>query len=153
MLIKQRPLPVSLPSLNAVSPILQRIFSARGIISEAQLDKRLPALLPFTTLPDIEKATLRLEQALSSQQRILIIGDFDADGATSSALAVSALRTMGALHVDFLVPNRFEFGYGLTPAIVEVAKKWQPQLIITVDNGIASIEGVDAANEAGFVSQ
>ncbi len=150
MLIKQRPLPTILPSLPAISPVLQRIYAARGIVSEEQLDKRLQALLPFNTLSGIEEAVVRLEQAVRSQQRILIVGDFDADGATSSALAVAALRSMGALHVEFLVPNRFEFGYGLTPGIIEVAKKWQPHLIITVDNGIASIEGVDAANAAGI---
>ena len=150
MMIKRRTLPADLPVLPGFSPILQRIFAARGILSDTQLDKSLQALLPFNTLMDIDKAVIRLEQALLSQQRILVIGDFDADGATSSALAVSALRTMGALHVEFLVPNRFEFGYGLTPGIIEVAKKWQPNLIITVDNGIASLEGVDAANEAGI---
>lgn len=150
MLIKQRALPTTLPSLRDISHVLQRIFAARGIISEEQLDKRLQVLLPFSTLTDIDKAATRLEHALYAQQRILIIGDFDADGATSSALAIAALRAMGALHVEFLVPNRFEFGYGLSPAIVEVAKKWRPNLIITVDNGIASIEGVDAANEAGI---
>lgn len=150
MLIKQRTLPAILPPLHAKSVVLQRIYAARGIMSEEQLDKRLQALLPFNSLTNIEQAVTRLEQALRSQQRILIVGDFDADGATSSALAVAALRSMGALHVEFLVPNRFEFGYGLTPAIIEVAKKWHPQLIITVDNGIASIEGVDAANAAGI---
>lgn len=150
MLIKQRTLPTTLPCLYTTSPVLLRVFAARGIVSEEQLDKRLQALLPFTTLTDIDKAAVRLEHALSLQQRILIIGDFDADGATSSALAVAALRTMGAVHVEFLVPNRFEFGYGLSPAIVEVAKKWRPNLIITVDNGIASIEGVEAANAAGI---
>ncbi len=150
MLIKQRTLPAIRPSLDTMSPVLQRVFAARGIVADSQLDKRLQALLPFTTLTDIEKATTRLEQALRTQQRILIIGDFDADGATSTALAISALRAMGALHVEFLVPNRFEFGYGLTPAIVDVAKKRDPNLIITVDNGIASIDGVEAANEAGI---
>lgn len=152
MFIKQRTIPTTtlLPSLHATSPVLQRIYAARGIVSEEQLDKRLQALLPFNTLTGIEQAVVRLEQAFLSQQRILVVGDFDADGATSSALAVAALRSMGALHVEFLVPNRFEFGYGLTPAIVEVAKKWHPQLIITVDNGIASIEGVDAANAASI---
>lgn len=150
MLIKQRTLPTTLPSLPVTSPVLQRVYAARGIVSEEQLDKRLQALLPFNTLTGIDQAVARLEQALRDQQRILIVGDFDADGATSSALAVAALRSMGALHVEFLVPNRFEFGYGLTTAIIEVAKKWHPQLIITVDNGIASIEGVDAANAAGI---
>ncbi len=150
MKIQRRPMPETLPLLNDISPVLQRIFASRGITSASQLDKRLQALLPFNTLTDLDKAVVRLEQAIRSQQRILIIGDFDADGATSSALAVSALRTMGASHVEFLVPNRFEFGYGLTPGIIEVAKKWHPHLIITVDNGISSIEGVQAANDAGI---
>lgn len=131
-------------------PVLQRIFAARGITEEAQLDKRLQSLHPFHTLSDMDKAVARLEQALNGQEHILIIGDFDADGATSSALAVAALRSMGAQHVNFLVPNRFEFGYGLTPGIVEIAKTRHPHLIITVDNGIANIEGVALANEAGI---
>lgn len=144
--IKQRAYPEASPRLSNYPPILQRIYAARGINNEEQLDKRLQTLLPFNTLKDIDKACLRLEKALSEQQRMLIIGDFDADGATSTALAVSALKVMGAQYVEFLVPNRFEFGYGLTPGIVEVAKQWKPDLIITVDNGIASIDGVDAAN-------
>jgi single-stranded-DNA-specific exonuclease len=150
MHIVQRTLPETLPSFPSMPLVLQRIYAARGIVSREQLDKRLQALLPFNTLTDIDKAVVRLEQALKSQQRILIIGDFDADGATSSALAVAALRSLGASQVEFLVPNRFEYGYGLTPAIVDVAKKWHPQLIVTVDNGIASIDGVDAANAAGI---
>lgn len=150
MLIKQRQLPVTATNFPGLHPILQRIFSLRGVTDPQQLDKRLLSLLPFHDLKDMSKACERLELALQMQQRILIIGDFDADGATSSALAVSALRTFGAHHVEFLVPNRFEFGYGLTPAIVKVAHQWQPQLIITVDNGIASIEGVDEANALGI---
>ncbi len=150
MEIKQRELPSDLLSLSTFHPILQRIFAARGVLHADELDKRLQALLPFSSLSNIEAAAQRLYRALAAQERILVVGDFDADGATSSALAVSALRTLGALHVEYLVPNRFEFGYGLTPDIVEVAKKWSPQLIITVDNGIASIEGVEAANEAGI---
>ncbi|MFC3907681.1 single-stranded-DNA-specific exonuclease RecJ [Legionella dresdenensis] len=150
MQIKRRELPDNLPALGAVSPILQRIYAARGISEPAQIDKSLQTLLPFHQLTDIDKACVRLEQALVKQERILIIGDFDADGATSTALAISALKAMGATQVEFLVPNRFEFGYGLTPGIVEVARKWQPDLIITVDNGIASIEGVAAANSAGI---
>ena len=150
MLIKKRPIPNLLPNLSTINPILQRIFAARGIVTEEDLDKNLKSLLPFCSLTDIDKASKRLEQAIRNEERILIIGDFDADGATSSALAVSALRVFGAAQVDFLVPNRFEFGYGLTKAIVEVAKTMQPNLIITVDNGIASIEGVDTANEAGI---
>lgn len=149
MVIKRR----SIGEVNGLAhlhPVLQRIYSARGILDAAELNRDLQALLPFDTLCDIDKACMRLAQALAQQQRILVIGDFDADGATSTALAVSALRVMGAQHVRYLVPNRFEFGYGLTPAIVAVAQTHQPQLIITVDNGISSIEGVDAANAAGI---
>lgn len=149
MKIKHRAVPAQLPELNGLSPLLQRIYAARGITDVAQLDKRMQGLLPFVDLTDIDKACQRLELALQQQQRMLIIGDFDADGATSTAVAISALRAMGAQHVHYLVPNRFEFGYGLTPGIVGVAKQWRPDLIITVDNGIASIDGVDAANEAG----
>ena len=149
MLIKQRQT-MSLPLIPNIHPVLQRVYAARYIQNASQLDKKLNALLPFNTLTDIDKACIRLEKALREQQRILIIGDFDADGATSTALAISALRAMGALNVEFLVPNRFEFGYGLTPAIVEVAKQWHPNLIITVDNGIASIEGVETANASGI---
>lgn len=147
MLIKRRDLSNDKTALKSLPPLLQRIYAARGIVAENQLDLSLKALLPFYDLRDIEKACLRLEDALLKQERILIIGDFDADGATSTALAVSALRAMGAKDVEFLVPNRFEFGYGLTPGIIGVAKKWKPKLIITVDNGISSIEGVDAANQ------
>lgn len=150
MHIKRRQLPEHIPTLNTASEVLDRIYITRGIVHDAELDKRLHALLPFNTLMGIDAACVRLETAIRAQQRILVIGDFDADGATSSALAVSALRAMGALHVEFLVPNRFEFGYGLTPPIVDVAKRWDPDLIITVDNGIASIDGVDHANELGI---
>lgn len=150
MNIKPRLVPTIAHDLATLPPVLQRIYASRRVTSIQQLDKSLQALLPFHTLLDIDRATQRLEKALQLQQRILVIGDFDADGATSTALAVAALRSMGALHVDFLVPNRFEFGYGLTPAIVEVAKRKQPHLIITVDNGIASIDGVEAANAAGI---
>lgn len=150
MRIKQRDVPSSCSSLTGYPTVLQRIYASRGIKEPQQLDKSLQALLPFNSLIDIDKAAIRLEHALRTNERILIIGDFDADGATSTALAISALRTMGASQVEFLVPNRFDFGYGLTPGIIEVAKKWQPQLIITVDNGIANIDGVDAANAAGI---
>ncbi|HAT6977915.1 TPA: single-stranded-DNA-specific exonuclease RecJ [Legionella pneumophila] len=150
MLIKQRQQPEHTVNLPDVPDVLKRIYITRGISDESQLDKQLQTLLPFHSLKGINEACLRLESALRSEQRILIIGDFDADGATSTALAITALRAMGAKFVEYLVPNRFEFGYGLTPAIVEVASKWQPHLIITVDNGIASFEGVDAANKMGI---
>ncbi len=147
MRIKQRELPQELLNMPNIPEALKRIFAARGITDESQLDKQLQTLLPFHSLKGINAACLRLEQALRNQERILIIGDFDADGATSTALAVTALRAMGAAWVDYLVPNRFEFGYGLTPAIVKVAHQSNPHLIITVDNGIASFDGVETANE------
>ena len=139
--------PLNLPD---IPDVLKRIFATRGITDVSQLDKQLQTLLPFNTLKGIDEACLRLEKALRAQQRILIIGDFDADGATSTAVAITALRAMGAKYVEYLVPNRFEFGYGLTPQIVEVASKWKPDLIITVDNGIASFEGVETANQLGI---
>jgi single-stranded-DNA-specific exonuclease len=150
MVIKQRVVVKNVPEFAHLHQVLQRVYSSRGIVELQQLETNLAALLPYHTLKNIDKAALRLEQALREGQRILIIGDFDADGATSTALAVSALQCMGTHLVEFLVPNRFAFGYGLTPGIVEVAKKWRPHLIITVDNGIASIEGVEAANNAGI---
>jgi len=150
MQIKQRPLKTEQGHLNQFHPVLQRVYAGRGVISVSQLDLQLKTMLPFDTLKDIEKACSRIELAIKEQQRILIVGDFDADGATSSALAITALKSMGAQSVEYLVPNRFEFGYGLTPAIVDVALRWKPQLIITVDNGIANFDGVDAANHAGI---
>lgn len=150
MLIKQRQLTTNFINLPNVPNVLKRIYAARGITDGSQLDKQLQTLLPFNTLKGINEACLRLETALREQQRILIIGDFDADGATSTAVGITALRAMGAKFVEYLVPNRFEYGYGLTPAIVEVASKWQPHLIITVDNGIASFEGVETANQLGI---
>ncbi len=150
MRIKRRLEPAHPLHLPNTPDILNRIYATRGITEASQLDKQLQTLLPFTLLKGINEACARLELALRQQQRILVIGDFDADGATSTALAVTALQTMGAQFIDYLVPNRFEFGYGLTPQIVEVAHQWKPHLIITVDNGIASFEGVEKANELGI---
>ena len=150
MQIEQRPHFSEPSDLSEYPAILQRIYAARGVTHESQLDGRLQTLLPFNTLIDIDKACRRLEEALRYNQRIIVIGDFDADGATSTALAITALKSMGAKQVDFLVPNRFEFGYGLTPGIVQIAKKMEPKLIITVDNGISNFEGVNTANESGI---
>lgn len=147
MQIKRRQIETYDIDFPNVPEILKRIYLARGIVHPSELDKKLQALLPFNTLKGINEACLRLETAIRQQQRILIIGDFDADGATSTALAMTALRAMGAQYVEYLVPNRFEFGYGLTPGIVEVANQWKPDLIITVDNGIASFDGVYRANQ------
>jgi single-stranded-DNA-specific exonuclease len=131
-------------------PVLSSIYQARGIQSAEELNYALSGLLPFHQLHDIEKAASLIADAIERQQRILIVGDFDADGATSTALAIRALRQFGANEACYLVPNRFEYGYGLTPEIVEVARHMQPQLLITVDNGISSIAGVKAARDAGM---
>ena len=150
MHITRRKIPSSLPNLNVPHPILNAIYASRGINSNDALNIKINQLLPFDSLKDIDKAVERLITALSEQQHIMIIGDFDADGATSTALAVSALKTFGAQHVSYLVPNRFDYGYGLTPGIVELASRSNPDLIITVDNGISSFDGVDCANQAGI---
>lgn len=150
MRIETRPLPDRLPDLGDLPPLLTRLYAARGVRSAAELDKSLARLLPYQRLKGIEAAVELLLQAIDGRQRILIVGDFDADGATASALGVLGLRMLGAVSVDYLVPNRFEYGYGLTPEIVRVALGRQPELLITVDNGISSVEGVAAAKAAGL---
>jgi len=135
---------------ESLHPLLQRIYAARQIHTEAALDNTLSALHDFHAFSNMAKAVTLLTGCLERQQRILIVGDFDADGATSSALGVRALRKMGASQVDYLVPNRFEYGYGLTPEIVALAVQRKPDLIITVDNGISSLAGVQAARSAGI---
>jgi single-stranded-DNA-specific exonuclease len=137
-------LPPELPS------VIRRVLASRGIADLAQIDTSLRGLHPATALGGLEAAVDLIEYCLRHDEPILIIGDFDADGATSTALAVRALRAMGAATVDYLVPNRFEFGYGLTPEIVALAADRRPALIITVDNGVSSIEGVAAAQAAGI---
>ena len=150
MRIEPRPLPETLPFLGEMPTLLTRLYAARGVQSQAELDKRLARLIPYQQLKGIEAAVDLLVQALDQRQRILIVGDFDADGATASTVGLLGLRLLGAAHVDYLVPNRFEYGYGLTPEIVEVALTREPQLLITVDNGISSVEGVAAAKKAGL---
>jgi len=135
-----------------IHPLLARVYRGRGIDSMQQLDLGLAQLLPPTQLLNADRAATLLADALAVDQKILIVGDFDADGATSTALAICALRAFGAAHVDYLVPNRFDYGYGLTPEIVALAARDKPDLIITVDNGISSLEGVAAANELGITT-
>ena len=147
----QRPVNIDLPDqLSDLHPVLRRIYAARGIASTEDLDLGLARLHPVAGLKGIDRAAGILSAAVTNADSILIVGDFDADGATSCALAMRALNAMGAAKVDYLVPNRFEFGYGLTPEIVAIAQQQQPDLIITVDNGISSIEGVEKAREAGI---
>ena len=133
-----------------VPSLLQRIYAHRGLFADTDVDLALKNLLPASQLKGLESALDLLVEALEQRHKILIVGDFDADGATSSALSVLALRRLGAASVDYLVPNRFEYGYGLTPEIVAVAAQQSPDLIMTVDNGISSIDGVKAAKGAGI---
>ena len=130
--------------------LLDRLFAARGITEPAQLERGLSNLLSPADLPEIDQAAKRLADAVVEDQKILIVGDFDADGATSVALCLLALRAMGARQVDFLVPNRFDYGYGLSPEIVQLAAAMEPRVIVTVDNGVASVGGVALANELGI---
>jgi single-stranded-DNA-specific exonuclease len=131
------------------APVLRRLYAARGVANEEQLHYELKRLLQ-PQLKGMEAALTLLVAVLQAQQRILVIGDFDADGATSTALAVRCLRAMGHSKVEFLVPNRFEYGYGLTPEIVEVAALRHPDLLLTVDNGISSFQGVARAQALGM---
>src|SRR5262249_25692276 len=130
-------------ALTEVHPVLQRIYAARQVQSLQELERGLEHLLPYQTLLGIETATQLLADAVMKNQKILIVGDFDADGATSTAVAVRALRSFGAEHVHYLVPNRFLYGYGLTPELIETAQTFAPDMIITVDNGIANHAGVE----------
>ena len=150
MRIEQRPLPAILPDLGDIPPLLTRIYAARGVQNATELEKGLARLLPTHLLKGMDAAVQLLAHALEQRQRILIVGDFDADGATASCVGMLGLRMLGAAHVDYLVPNRFDYGYGLTPEIVTVALERQPDVLITVDNGISSIEGVAAAQAAGL---
>lgn len=133
-----------------VSPFLQKIFQSRGLFSDSDLNLNLTQLPSPDKLLGLDTAVGHLVDALEMQKKILIVGDFDADGATSSALMMLALRAMGFESVDFLVPNRFDYGYGLTPEIVELAQQKTPDIIITVDNGISSVDGVACANKLGI---
>ena len=131
-------------------PVLRRVYAARAVASADDYAYSLDRLLPLSALGGLAAAVDLLQDTIIAGRRILIVGDFDADGATSCALCVRALGAMGAGDVRYLVPNRFDYGYGLTPEIVAVAAEQDPALIITVDNGISSVEGVAAARQHGI---
>lgn len=159
-IIKHRPLPENINLPDHLHPVLKRVLAARHVAVAAELDYGLHHLLPYTSLLGIQAAVDLLWEALTHQARILIIADYDADGATSCAVAIKALRQMGAQPVGFLVPNREKHGYGLTPEIVELAvtDSWlvntapgsAPDLLITVDNGISSPDAVAIAKRYGM---
>lgn len=141
--------PALLP--DSIPQRLRQIYIARGITSEQQLEKSIRSLHNYQKLHGIEQAVQLLFAAIKQQQRIIVVGDFDADGATSSALSVLALRMLGSHNVDYLVPNRFEDGYGLSPEVVDQAIELGAEVIMTVDNGVSSIEGVRYAKEKGLL--
>ncbi|WP_423187397.1 single-stranded-DNA-specific exonuclease RecJ [Alishewanella sp. d11] len=153
MLLKQisrRSIPESILELDpALHPILRRLYLSRGVRSSDELQRTAAALLPFQQLKGITAAAELLVTALHQQQRIVIVGDFDADGATSTAVLMSGLKAFGYKYLEYMVPNRFEYGYGLTPELAEIVVAQGAELIITVDNGISAIEGVALAKKAG----
>ena len=133
-------------NITNLSSVLNRVYANRNVQSDKELNYSMSQLLPYDELKGISEAATLISESIKNQSKIVIVGDFDVDGATSTTVAVKALRSMGAAEVDFLVPNRFKFGYGLTPEIVDVAvEQFNPNVIITVDNGISSLEGVKAA--------
>ena len=136
-------------SESGLPPVLARIYAARGIENTEQLEAEFKHLIPFERLKDTILTAILLADAIAAKKRLLIVADYDSDGATACALGIRALRKLGAI-VDYLVPNRFEFGYGLTPEIVQLAVTKRPDILITVDNGIASVDGVDEANRLGM---
>ncbi len=145
---RQAPDPAVLAEMAELDPLLAHLYATRDVTSSAQLDYGLAGLAPISSLENIDTAVELLLQ--NRDQRIIIVGDFDVDGATSTALMLRCLRAFGFDDVDYLVPNRFEFGYGLTPEIVKVAVERAPALIVTVDNGVSSVAGVAAAKAAGI---
>ncbi|MGE3773806.1 MAG: DHH family phosphoesterase, partial [Gammaproteobacteria bacterium] len=148
--IERRPCVGAMPALDGLHPVLRRVYATRGVACAEDVDHSLRGLLRTDALGGVERATALLAAALREDRRIVVVADFDADGATSCAVALRGLRACGARHVDYVVPNRFEYGYGLTPPIVELVRAKGAELLITVDNGISSLDGVAAAKAAGL---
>lgn len=149
-LIRQRDVPETVSRLpEDMHPVIRRVLAARGVTNEDQLSLGLNVLLPPGSLGGVERAAGLLADAVTRDLKILIVGDFDTDGATGTALAVLSLRSMGCRNVDFRVPNRFEFGYGLTVPLVETLAGDRPDVLVTVDSGIGCISGVERARAIG----
>ncbi|MGQ0587443.1 MAG: single-stranded-DNA-specific exonuclease RecJ [Gammaproteobacteria bacterium] len=145
---RRTPITGNLPA--TLHPVVKRVYSQRGVVSEAELSLELKALLPPETLLGIDRACDELLRAVTSGVKIVVVGDYDADGATGAALGVAALRAFGAVAPDYLVPSRFHQGYGLSPALADAAQAMGAHCLLTVDNGIASITGVARAKELGL---
>ena len=148
--IKRRPERAPGKSLGKLPPILQRVYTQRGVNSTSEIDYSLSGMIPPEALLNVNAGARLIYEYMQKGGRIVIVGDYDADGATSTALFIRTLRILGYTNVRYLVPNRFEHGYGLTPEIVAIAKEFDPELIITVDNGISSMDGVLAAKSEGL---
>ena len=148
--IVQRSVDRQRDQLGDLDPVLRRIYLSRGIYTQKALDYSLKQLPSPLLLSGMEAMIAALLAALKANKKILILADYDADGATSCAVAIKGLRLLGAQQVSYVVPNRFEYGYGLTPEIVALAAQSEPDIIITVDNGISSFDGVEAARKAGI---
>ncbi|PMH39923.1 single-stranded-DNA-specific exonuclease RecJ [Vibrio sp. 10N.286.49.B3] len=148
--IQRRPETELSPLPDSVPDLLKRIYTSRGITNATQLETAARGLHSYQKLGGIEQAVILLFDAIKAHKRIIIVGDFDADGATSSALSVLALRMLGSGNVDYLVPNRFEDGYGLSPEVVDQVIELGAEVIMTVDNGVSSIDGVRYAKEKGL---
>ncbi|NIE71242.1 single-stranded-DNA-specific exonuclease RecJ [Pantoea sp. ICBG 1758] len=147
--LRRRTLPADASLSDDLPPLLRRLYLHRGVKTAAELERGAKYLLPWQSLGGIEAAVALLHRMLTGGQRIMVVGDFDADGATSTALTVLALRSMGG-NVDYLVPNRFDDGYGLSPEVVEQARARGAEMILTVDNGISSHAGVETASAHGI---
>lgn len=149
--IRQRPVSTEIGNWpESIHPVLQRIYSSRGVADATDLEHRLAKLLAPSSLGGLDRACALLAKAIDNDLQIVVVGDFDADGATGTAVAMRGLRLLGAKHVRYRVPNRMLHGYGLSPALVASLGDPKPDLIVTVDNGVASLAGVDAANALGI---
>ena len=149
-IILPRPLGKKKSHLTGLHPVLEAVFLSRGITENEQLERTLAKLPSPWLLSGMETMVEHLITAIKQQQQISIVADFDADGATSCVVAIKGLELLGAKQVNYVVPNRFEYGYGLTPEIVELVKQQHPDVIITVDNGISSLDGVKVAKDYGI---
>ena len=148
MRVVERSVPEGEP-LQGLSPLLDRIYRARGVTHSDHLDHALKRLLPISSLMNVERAAEVVATSIHNRESMVVVGDYDADGATACSVCMRGLGAMGA-NIRYIVPDRKKHGYGLSPQLVELALQHEPQLLITVDNGISSVEGVAAAKAYGM---
>lgn len=148
--LRRRTVDESVVLPQQLHPLLKRLYASRGVRGEQDLERGVKGMLPWQQLNGMDKAVEILHNAFREGLRIIVVGDFDADGATSTALSVLGLRSLGCQNISYLVPNRFEDGYGLSPEVVDQAHARGAQIILTVDNGISSHSGVERAHALGI---